>query len=325
MRKILFITLIASVGLSSCATKFAISIDGENLSALTQVTDNEEPCITPSGGDDGKNLFYAARENKYFYNIYKKDNAFSNSVTQKTNGNNVNYSPTYSAVIDKIVFRCQNEGNLTSDVYMMSGTKGKALRQITDTQNGFEGNPSISRDGKYVAYDKQSYSYASSALFANILGLGANTVIIEKSEIWIKNLETGETTLLGNGYQPAFSPDGSKIAYVKYASNAKSCSIWTMDIDGGNQAQLTDAKSGFASKPCWSPDGKQIAFQATNKNKKDADIYVINVDGDNVIQMTKNKSVDMHPHWTTDGYIYFTSDRGNKKGNYQIWRFKVEE
>lgn len=323
MKKNIFITLIAILGLSSCATKHAISIEGENLSALTQVTDNEEPCITPSGGDDGKNLFYAAKENKYFYNIYKKDNAFSSSVAQKTSGNNMNYSPTYSATTDKIVFRCQNEGNNTSDIYMMSGTKGKALRQITDTQNGFEGNPSISKDGKYIAYDKQSYSYATTSSFVNILG--TNALIIEKSEIWVKNLETGETTLLGNGYQPSFSPDGSKIAYVKYAPDAKSCCIWTMEIDGSNQVQLTDAKNGFASKPCWSPDGKQIAFEATNKNKKDTDIYIIDIDGDNMIQLTKNKSIDMHPHWTTDGYIYFTSDRGNKKGNYQIWRFKVEE
>lgn len=47
--------------LSSCATNFAIATGDENLSALTKVTDNEEPCINPYGGDEGKNLFYAAR------------------------------------------------------------------------------------------------------------------------------------------------------------------------------------------------------------------------------------------------------------------------
>ena len=56
-----------------------------------------------------------------------------------------------------------------------------------------------------------------------------------------------------------------------------------------------------------------------------ADIYIVNIDGDNLTQLTKNKSFDMEPYWTTDGYLYFTSDRGNKKGNYQIWRFKLDD
>ena len=50
--------------LVSCGgTQFAITSSGENLSALTKVTDNEEPCISPYGGDNGKDLFFAAREN----------------------------------------------------------------------------------------------------------------------------------------------------------------------------------------------------------------------------------------------------------------------
>mgnify|MGYP003297450925 CR=1 FL=1 len=56
MRKILFLALVASIGLSSCSTQFAITTGDESLSALTQVTDNEEPCITPFGGDNGKDL-----------------------------------------------------------------------------------------------------------------------------------------------------------------------------------------------------------------------------------------------------------------------------
>lgn len=98
-----------------------------------------------------------------------------------------------------------------------------------------------------------------------------------------------------------------------------------MDIDGSNQIQLTDAKKGYAFSPRWSPDGTKIVFESTKKDKKDADIYIVNTEGDNLTQLTKNKSSDMRPYWTTDGYLYFESDRGNKKGNYQIWRFKIDE
>jgi TolB protein len=74
----------------------------------------------------------------------------------------------------------------------------------------------------------------------------------------VKNIETGELTLLGSGYQPKFSPDGKTIAYVKYATDVKSSSIWTMDLEGTNQVQITDAKKGYALNPAWSPDEKKM-------------------------------------------------------------------
>ena len=98
-----------------------------------------------------------------------------------------------------------------------------------------------------------------------------------------------------------------------------------MDLDGGNQVQITDAKKGYAFNPCWSPDGKHIIFDAYKKDKKDTDLYIIDIDGNNLVQLTVNKSYDGQPYWSQDGFVYFVSDRGNKKENYQIWRFKLDE
>ena len=84
------------------------------------------------------------------------------------------------------------------------------------------------------------------------------------------------------------------------------------------------SKKGYALNPRWSPDGTRLVFQSSKKDKKDFDLYVIDVDGNNLTQLTINKSYDGQPYWTTDGYIYFVSDRGNDAGNYQIWRFKYE-
>lgn len=309
---------------SSCgSTTFAISSGDESLTALTKVTDNEEPCITPYGGDDGRDLYFAARESKKYYNIYKKENAFSQSMAQKTSGKNFNISPTFCAKTDKIAFKCQNEGSSTSDIFLMSNSKSAALSPITESSDAYEGHPSFSPDGTLIVYDKVQYSYYKS--FSTLGGLlfgAVNTVVVKNSELWVKNLKTNETILLGNGSQPRFSPDGKRIAYVKYSSDAQSCSIWTMDIDGSNPVQVTDAKKGFATSPCWSPDGSKILFSSYKKDKKDYDLYVIGVDGNGLMQLTKNKSYDDYPYWTRDGYIYFTSDRGGKSGNYQIWRFK---
>ena len=142
-------------------------------------------------------------------------------------------------------------------------------------------------------------------------------------EVWMKNLVTGENILLGNGSQPSFSPDGNTIVFVKYSADAKSCCIWTMNTDGSNQIQVTDAKKGYAYHPRFSPDGMKIVFDCRRKDKKDNDIYIIDITGDNLSQVTFNKSYDGQPYWTSDGYIYFVSNRGGKEGKRQIWRFKL--
>ena len=325
MKKLFFVTLLLSLAVSGFAKKkWAITTNGELLQALTQVTDNEEPCLYPYGGDNGSALFFCARENKKWYNIYKKDNPFSAAMTQKTSGKNLNYSPAYCSATDKLAFRCQLEGSNTSDIYMMTDGKGKALNQVTESSTAYEDYPSFTPDGTFLVYSKVQYSfYKSYSFWGSFFGV-ADTKIIENSEIWMKNLKTGETTLLGNGYQPRFSPDGSKIAFVKWSSDAKSASIWTMNPDGGDPIQITDAKKGIAMLPCWSPDGNRIVFQAYKKDKKDYDLYVVDIDGNNLIQLTINKSYDGMPYWTTDNFLYFVSDRGNTEGNFQIWRFKMD-
>lgn len=246
-------------------------------------------------------------------------------MAQKTSGKNFNRQPNFNPVTGKIAFSCQQDGAGTSDIYTMFDNKGKALSQITESSDAYEEYPSFSKDGNLLVYARTQLSYYRKANWSTFFfGFGGTTIVVENSEIWMKNLKTGETTLLGNGYQPCFSPDGKQIAYVKYSSDAKSTSIWIMNIDGSDQVQVTDAKKGFALTPRWSPDGKRLIFQASKKDKKDADLYVIDVDGNNLTQLTINKSYDGQPYWTTDGYIYFVSDRGNDAGNYQIWRFKYE-
>ena len=82
MKKILFAALLTAVAMNVDAKKkFAITMTGENLSTLTQVTDNAEPCMDPFGGDNGAPLYFAVRENKKYYNIYKKANPFSAAMS----------------------------------------------------------------------------------------------------------------------------------------------------------------------------------------------------------------------------------------------------
>ena len=287
--------------------KYAVTAGGENLSALTKVTDGDDICTMPFGGDNGSDLFFikkASDGTNTYSNIYKKENPLANASSEKTSGKNYNSHPAYCAAIDKLVFRYYTAGANSSDIYMMAASQGKALTQITDSRGEWEDNPSFSPDGKYIIYDKSPS--------------GVNK---RDGEIWIKNRETGENTLLGKGAQPSFSPDGQTIAYIKYSG--VDADIFTMTIDGENQVQVTDSKKGFAQNPRWSPDGRFLIFSAL-KDNRNSDIFVIRTDGEMLTQLTTNESTDAQPYWTSDGYIYFTSDRGGKKGNFQIWRFKYE-
>ena len=71
-----------------------------------------------------------------------------------------------------------------------------------------------------------------------------------------------ETRLTNNDstdWGPAWSPDGTRIAFVSERDG--NWQIYVMDADGGSQTRLTnnDVEDGT---PAWSPDGTRIAFDS---------------------------------------------------------------
>lgn len=295
------------ITLTSCATTsfFETTSTGEVFTSLTRITESPD-AISPFGGDDNGPLFFAYQaDGKGQCNIYKKDNPLASSLTQVTS---VEFAwfPTYNSVIDKIAFSMDN------DIYTMPATKGKALTQVTNTNNCKENHPCFSPDGEYLVYDRiQRSLYNGQYYYWN-----------SNSEIWVRNMKTGENTLLGKGWTPSFSPDGQKIVFCRI--DGSQASIWIMDIDGENQTKLTDnSKLSSAQRPRFSPDGNYIVFDSSDKTDN-MDIYIISIDGSNLTRLTLNKSRDTQPYWSSDGYIYFVSDRGGKAGDTNIWRFKYE-
>jgi Tol biopolymer transport system component len=64
-------------------------------------------------------------------------------------------------------------------------------------------------------------------------------------------LEEPTTIVRGNVGSPAWSSDGSKLAYVVYTESGHR-DIWTVNIDGTNATNLTNGK-GDSRDPVWSP------------------------------------------------------------------------
>ena len=94
-----------------------------------------------------------------------------------------------------------------------------------------------------------------------------------------------------NDEAPAWSPDGSKIAFQS-ARNSET-QIFIMDSDGGAATQLTFGPDANRY-PSWSP-ARLIAFESERDGN--AQIYVMSEDGGNQHPVTTSEAQDSRPSW----------------------------
>ncbi len=117
---------------------------------------------------------------------------------------------------------------------------------------------------------------------------------------------SGETLLIGgpaNDTDPAFSPDGSKMAFVSDRSGNPD--IWV--TPGAAPSNIT-AGPGADTQPAWSPDGTSVAFVSMRDGNPE--IYVTPSAGGRPTRLTFNAVPDGSPTWSPDGSrIAFESNR----------------
>ena len=141
----------------------------------------------------------------------------------------------------------------------------------------------------------------------------------ENGDLGLYRLEPigGAVTPLGvRGRQPAWSPDGSRIAFV----NAQ-YRLVVADADGMRRRVLT-TRERPAAAPAWSPDGSRIVVKLFTQRRAAGDIVVMNADGSNVVRLTRTFHDDAQPSWSPDGSrIAFTSNvaPGSRVSDYEIY------
>ena len=107
-----------------------------------------------------------------------------------------------------------------------------------------------------------------------------------------------ETCFSGHDDDPAWSPDGLKIAYVhEQAPNGGGPpNIWTMDPSGANKDNLSDSAVSFIN-PAWSPQGDMLAAVGTAPATTNRDIWTMKSDGGGQTPVEPNAAHDINPDW----------------------------
>lgn len=188
-----------------------------------------------------------------------------------TNSPSSDTSPDWSPINDEIAFISDRDGGF--DLYIQDMASGAVRRLTTDSQP--KSDPDWSPDGKYIVYWE---------------------VLDKATQIKLIEVTTGEITLLvpdGQNQWPAWSPDGSEIAFFS-PSVEGTFGIRIYNLEVGQISDLV-SYSFSSARPDWSPSGDQLAFMSDRDGN--FNIYTVSADGLTLSRLTSNPEDDTSPAW----------------------------
>jgi Tol biopolymer transport system component len=108
---------------------------------------------------------------------------------------------------------------------------------------------------------------------------------------------------------PAWSPNGSRLAFWRTAAPFGTGSLWVMNADGSGKRQLTFGVD--ARDPAWNPAGNRLVYDQV----LGGDLYTLRVsDGLDRRRLTSGAALDFEPAWSPGGRrVAFT--RGTAAGD----------
>lgn len=221
-------------------------------------------------------------------------------------------SPAWSPDGTQIAFAAQigttEEDQRQTEIYVMHAD-GTDRRRLT-TNKALDGSPDWSPDGERIAFARITEPGTASARSGIVVidADGGNEVQLTQAVVPSSDLG------------PAWSPDGSQIAFTRAAPSAGSenprAGIYVVSPEGGEPRKLTDD----GTEPDWSPDGA-LAFTSYRDGfgrtcfhecGTSGEIYVLDVESGTATRLTESEANDGSPAWSPDGsLIAFASDRSD--------------
>jgi dipeptidyl aminopeptidase/acylaminoacyl peptidase len=110
--------------------------------------------------------------------------------------------------------------------------------------------PALSPDGRRVAYTVTTWDAAENK---------------SNADLWVVDVRGGEprrlTTHKSSDSTPAWSPDGTRLAFVSKREGDTEAQLYVLRVDGGEPERITEMPMG-AGDPKWTPDGRSIVFSS---------------------------------------------------------------
>jgi Tol biopolymer transport system component len=185
-------------------------------------------------------------------------NARGRVVRRLTQAGGAFADPTWSADGKRIAY-VSREGRSR---IVIVGNTGQALGQVLAAPSAIVSRPSWAPGGR-LAYAEHAQTEAKSG--------GTSRIVVVNAD------GKGRRVLAGQASDPAWSPNGSMIAYVSYPSRLSDTgSIVIAKSDGSSVRHLTRTGVG-ETRPAWSPGGQRIAFTRVAGGK--STIVVVGADG----------------------------------------------
>lgn len=232
-------------------------------------------------------------------------------LTQLTQNAAFDFDPEWSPDGEKIAF--ESDRGLFSEIFVMNADGTGATQITTNPDFSFDRAPAFSPDGEKIAFESNRAT-----------GEGVDNPEADK-EIFAVDLDGTDVTQLTHNetrefdFQPDWSPDGKKIAFV--SNRDFQSGIYTMNADGTNERRRSRGPATVFESPSFSPDGKKIAFMS-NQDGPD-EIHAMNVNGSAQQRLTDNGIArDGSPAFSPDGKrISFDT---NRDGNFEIYKMRAD-
>ena len=271
----------------------------------------QNPCFSPNGEE----LVFTN-----FTTRYNTGNAIVRAVSaaggapyatllSPTNAQSVNLpGQCWSAASNEVAY--SSDVGDHDEIYL-APAGGGASRQITSRPNDVAWEPSVSpvlADGsRWIVFESHPDTDADTP-----------------GTLWKVRTDGSGLVQLTSGFddrQPQWSPRGDRIVFQRQIST-DNWDVMTIDVNGGNLANVTNKPSLSNTDPSWSPSGDYIVYSAGGTGIKIANLFVIPAAGGTPTRITSSCGLDGAPGWSADGSrIAFESAEvdPDTKGSTTLW------